>query len=443
MSVTRAMLTLLVVTAIAYAARSFLPSGATVTGSGAALALGFLIIASMQVAHMADAVKLPRLTGYLLCGLLFGPEVLAIVSEPMLGDLTLIKGTAVGLIALLAGCELNFRRLRPKLRAIGAISISTIVLTFVLLLPIFYWIVSVVPITAGYTLFEKLAVAAVCANVMAAFSPSVVIGVISETGARGPLSELSMSIVVIADLAIVLSFSLTSMGARSLFPSAQTMGGVEALFVHIFGSIAIGIVFGIVLTIYVRRVRSHTGLFVVAMLFVAAEAGRAMHLDPLLIGLAAGLFLENISPVSGEDVVKAIEVAALPTFAIFFAVIGAELQLQAFLHVAPFAVAAAFVRAIGIYAGTWIAVRAGGLDRTTGALVPHGLLSQAGVAIALAILILNDFKPWGRVFGTILLGSIVVNQLIGPVLFRYALAKAGEIGAAPPDELSTPLEEPA
>lgn len=428
MSVTRAMLALLVVTAIAYAARSFLPSGATVTGSGAALALGFLIVASMQVGHVADAVKLPRLTGYLLCGLLFGPEILDIVSRPMLADLALIKGTAVGLIALLAGCELNFRRLRPKMRAIGAISASTIVLTFVLLLPIFYWIVSVVPITADYTTLEKLAVAAVCANVMAAFSPSVVIGVISETGARGPLSELSMSIVVIADLAIVLSFSLTSMGARSLFPSAQTTGGVQALLVHIFGSIAIGIVFGIVLALYVRRVRSNTGLFVVAMLFVAAEAGRVMHLDPLLIGLAAGLFLENISPVSGEDVVKAIEVATLPTFAIFFAVIGAELQLQAFLHVAPFAVAAAFVRAVGIYAGTWIAVRAGGLDRETGALVPHGLLSQAGVAIALAILILNDFEPWGRVFGTVLLGSIVVNQLIGPVLFRYALSKAGEIG---------------
>jgi Kef-type K+ transport system membrane component KefB len=443
MSVTRAVLTLVVVTAIAYAARSFLPADATVTGSGAALALGFLIIASMQVAHVADAVKLPRLTGYLLCGLLFGPDVLNIVSKAMLADLALIKGTAVGLIALLAGCELNFRRLRPKMREIGAISFSTILLTFVLLMPIFYWIVSVVPITAHYTLLEKLAVAAVCSNIMAAFSPSVVIGVISETGARGPLSELSMSIVVIADLAIVLSFSLTSMGARSLFPSAQTMGGVQALFVHIFGSIAIGVVFGMVLALYVRRVRSHTGLFVVAMLFVAAEAGRVMHLDPLLIGLAAGLFLENVSPVSGEEVVKAIEVASVPTFAIFFAVIGAELQLQAFLHVAPFAVAAAVVRAVGIYAGTWSAVRTGGFDRTVGALVPHGLLSQAGVAIALAILILNDFEPWGRVFGTILLGSIVVNQLIGPVLFRYALAKAGEIGEAKAFDQAPPQEEPA
>src|SRR5687768_14243703 len=98
MNVTRALLTLLVVTAIAYAARSFLPAGATVTGSGAALALGFLIIASIQVGHIADAIRLPRLTGYLLCGLLFGPEMLRIVSEPMLADLTLIKGTAVGLI---------------------------------------------------------------------------------------------------------------------------------------------------------------------------------------------------------------------------------------------------------------------------------------------------------------------------------------------------------
>jgi len=105
--------------------------------------------------------------------------------------------------------------------------------------------------------------------------------------------------------------------------------------------------------------------------------------------------------------------------------------LQAFLHVAPFAVGAAIVRAIGIYAGTKLAVRAADIDRQIGALVPHGLLSQAGVAIALAILILNDFEPWGRVFGTILLGSIVVNQLIGPVLFRYALAKAGEIAENP------------
>jgi hypothetical protein len=57
-------------------------------------------------------------------------------------------------------------------------------------------------------------------------------------------------------------------------------------------------------------------------------------------------------------------------------------------------------------------------------------MPQAGVAIALAVLVLNGFPPWGRVLGTVLLGSIIVNELIGPVLFRMALARAGEIGAA-------------
>ena len=115
--------------------------------------------------------------------------------------------------------------------------------------------------------------------------------------------------------------------------------------------------------------------------------------------------------------------------------VGAELHLRAFIHVAPFAVVAAIVRATGIFIGTKIGVVISDVDRTHGRLVPLGLLPQAGVAIALAVLVLNDFHPWGRVLGTVLLGSIVVNELVGPVLFRYALSKAGEIGAGEPEEL--------
>lgn len=435
MTVTRALLTLLTVTAIAYAARSFLPEGATVTGSGAALALGFLIVAALQVGHVADAVHFPHLTGYLLCGFLFGPSVFRIITEPMVADLALVKGTAVGLIALLAGCELNFKHLLPRLRAITAISVATMSLNFVLLTSVFFWVASVLPATADFTTLEKVAVALVCANVVAAFSPAVVIGVITETRAKGPLSELCMSIVVVADLAIVVTYSLTSTFARSIFPASTAGGGMGILAGHIFGSILVGLAFGALLALYIRRVKSRTGLFVFALLFIAAEAGRVLHLDPLLVGLTAGLFLENISPVSGAEVSKATATVALPTFAIFFAVVGAELHLRAFIHVAPFAVVAAIVRATGIFIGTKIGVVISDVDRTHGRLVPLGLLPQAGVAIALAVLVLNDFHPWGRVLGTVLLGSIVVNELVGPVLFRYALSKAGEIGAGEPEEL--------
>src|SRR5205823_1607105 len=92
------------------------------------------------------------------------------------------------------------------------------------------------------------------------------------------------------------------------------------LAIHVLGSIAAGIAVGIVFAVYIKRVALRISLFVFAMLFVAAEIGNAFNLNPLLVGLAAGLFLENVSPVSGHEVIHHTEVAAMPTFAVFFAV---------------------------------------------------------------------------------------------------------------------------
>lgn len=432
---TRAVFGMLMVTALAYGARSFVPAGQHITGSGAALAVGFLLIAALQSGHIAEALRLPHLTGYLLCGLIFGPEVLNIVSRSMLGDLAIVKGTAVGLIALLAGCELNFRSLRPMLRAITAIGASTMVASAIALWVFFYLLTGQISVTSPYSSLERAAIALVAANVLTAFSPAVVIGLINETKAAGPLSRLSMAIVVLADLAMVISYSLSTSVARSMFPSAERGGGgVVTLIAHVFGSFVAGAVVGLLLALYNRKVGARTGLLVFALLFLVAEAGRALHLDPLLAGLSAGLILENASPVSGEEILRAAAPVTLPTFAIFFAVVGAEIQLGAFLHVAVFALLAGVIRAVAVFGGAAVGSKVAGVPRNIARLVPLGLLPQAGVAIALAVLLLNDFAPWGRVVGTVLLGSIVVNQLIAPVLFRIALSRAGEIGRGARDD---------
>lgn len=428
--ITRALMAIATVMALTYATRSFVPKGVLVTGSGAALAFGFLLIVAVQAAHIFDKLRLPHLTAYILCGLLFGPEVVGLISSKMLADLAVVKGTAVGLIAFLAGCELNLRTLRPRLRQIGAVSALSILCAAGLLFALFYGITFILPISAGFTTIQRLAVALVCANVLAAFSPAVVVGLISETKAAGPLSETAMSIVVLADLVIVIAYAFASTLAQLAFPSSASDGGIALLVPHIFGSIAIGSAVGGLLAFYSRRVGARSGLFTFAILFVTAEVGAAIHLNPLLVGLAAGLFLENVSPVGGEQLSRAAQSVAMPVFAIFFAVIGAEVHLRAFLHVAPFALAAAAVRAVGIVTGTRLAARATGMDPDLARRLPLGLLPQAGVAIALASLVLSGHKPWGAIVGTLLLGTIVVNELIAPVLFRNALVAAGEVGAA-------------
>lgn len=423
---TRAILTILAVGALTYATRSFVPKGATITGSGAALAFGFLLVVSVQAARIFDVIGLPRLTAYILCGLIFGPEVANLISANMLEDLAIVKGTAVGLIAFLAGCELNFRRLRPQMRAILTTAGLTMAGAGILLFVLFYAITHILPITQEFTTIERMIVAIVAANVLIAYSPAVVVGILSETKATGPLSEMSMSVVVLADLVIVVTYALSSTLAHLIFGSAAGEGGFEVLGMHIFGSIVGGIIVGAILAAYVSRVATRSGIFTFAVLFIAAEAGAALHLNPLLIGLTAGLFLENVSPIGGESLSKAAQSVAMPTFAIFFAVIGAEVHLRAFIHVAPFAVALGLARAAGIVLGMRAAGSMLDLDPLLSRKLPYGLFPQAGVAIALASLMLGDFRPWGQVVGTIILGTIVVNQLVAPVLFRNAVIEAGE-----------------
>jgi Kef-type K+ transport system membrane component KefB len=434
--ITRSLLAIAGVASLMYAARSFLPRGAVVTGSGAALAFGFLLIVAVQAAHICDGLKMPRLTGYIVVGILFGPELAGMITTRMLADLAVVKGTAVGLIAFLAGCHLNLNHLRPRLRAIGTTAVLTMAGAALLLFALFYAITFFLPVAKDFGTAERIAAAIIAANVLAAYSPAVVVGILSETKAKGPLSEAALSIVVLADLVIVVTYALSSTFGHSVFPADQHGNALWQLVPHIFGSIAAGLAAGAVLAFYVSRIASGAGVFTFALLFIAAEAGAALHLNPLLIGLAAGLLLENLTPVGGEKLAQAAEVVALPTFAIFFAVVGAEVQMQAFLHTAPWAVGAALVRAVGIYAGALVATRVVGLDRLFARRLTLGLLPQAGVAIALAALLLADFHPWGPVIGTIVLGTIIVNQLIGPVLFRGAIIAAGEA------HVSTPEPEP-
>lgn len=428
--ITRALLMMAAVTALTYSTRSFVPRGAMITGSGAALAFGFLLIVAVQAAHICDALKMPRLTGYIVIGILFGPEVTGIISAKMLPDLALVKGTAVGLIAFLAGCELNLRRLRPRLRAISTAAGLTMFGAALLLFAFFYVLTYFVPITASYTTIERIAVALIAANVLAAYSPAVVVGILSETKAAGPLSETVLSIVVLADLVIVITYALSSTFAHSVFPGSAGGGGLGLLVPHIFGSIVAGVIAGALLAIYVSKVGgARGGVVIFAVLFIAAEAGAALHLNPLLVGLAAGLLLENVTPVAGQQLMHAAESVSMPIFAIFFAVVGAEVQLQAFLHTAPFAISAAILRGAGVWLGAIAAGRAVDLDPIFTRRLTVGLLPQAGVAIALVALLLGDFKPWGPIIGTIVLGTIIVNQLIGPVLFRNAIVDAGEARA--------------
>jgi Kef-type K+ transport system membrane component KefB len=400
------------------------------------MALGFALIAAALTGTLFERIHLPRVSGYLVFGLVCGPYLANIITRPMARDLQLVNGLAIALIALIAGLELNYARLKPRLAAMVRLGAGTIVLMYAMLLPVIWLAWPWLPILPDASGVSRLALAVLLTTVVVSFSPTVTIAVIADTRARGPLSETVLAVVVITDLALIIFFSLAMQLTR--WATGASVPGDVSLLVRlaweIAGSFAFGAALGAVFALYLRYVGRETTVALLALCVLLSVLGPLLHFEPLLAALAAGLVIENIAQPSGDTLKEAVERGALPILVVFFAAAGASLHLDALATIGLVAAALAAIRLASIRMSTALAARVSGVPADTGQLVWMGLVSQAGVTLGLAILIAREFPAWGLQVQSLMVALIAIHELVGPVLFRAALARAGEIGRMDTDQ---------
>jgi Kef-type K+ transport system membrane component KefB len=394
-----------------------------------ALGIGFALVAAPLAGALFERLHLPRVSGYLAFGLLCGPYIANIITRPMARELRLVNGIAVALIAFIAGLELNYRRLRPRLPAIVRLGGTTLVVMYGLLLPLLWLAWPWLPIAPDVAGLTRFALAAVLTSIVVSFSPTVTIAVIADTRARGPLSELVLAVVILADLVLILVFTLNMQFARWMLDasSARDVSLLAQLAWEIGGSIAFGALVGALFALYVRFIGREVTLVLLTTCAVLSEVATRAHVEPLLAALAAGLVVENIAADFGDALRDAVEQGALPVLVVFFAAAGASLQLDALATLGLVALAISAVRLASIRAGIAAGIRLSGLGQGAEP-VWMGLVSQAGVTLGLGILIAREFPDWGGRVQALVVALIALHELIGPILFRAALARSGEIG---------------
>ncbi len=394
------------------------------------LAAGFALLAALLFGDFVARVRLPKVTGYLFFGLMAGPAVSNVISGSMARELRLMDGVAVALIALMAGLEMNVAKMRPRLGAMMRVGGITIAIVYVPLFVLMYLGWAWLPIMPAATGTLKFAVVALAAAIVTSFSPTVTMAVIAENRAAGPLTELTMAVVILADLLLVLAFGLLMQLVR--FASGSATGDV-GVFVHlsweIAGSLAFGALVGAFLAIYLRVIGREVAIVLVAACAVISEIGGRLHFEPVLAALAAGLVVENIAPPRGDALRNGVERSALPILIVFFVAAGASLRLDALRDAGVLAAVLAGVRLLLIRAGTIIGGRAAAIGSPERDLLWRGLVPQAGLTIGLTVIIASEYPVWGVPLQTLTLAMIALHLVIGPVLFRAALAQAGEIGS--------------
>lgn len=412
-----------------------LPLGTQGHGSQALLSFGFLILGAYTVGELATAVRLPKIVGYLAAGVLFGPYVLGVLTAAGVVRLAPISQLAIALIAFLAGAELRWGEIKERgvllLKMTGAELTIAFVALFGTLLLARRW----VPFLADSPMIEAVAFSLLFAAIAIVHSPAVTMALLTETEARGPVARTTLGIVLISDVIVVLFFTGALALARALAPAPGAAAAVSFWLVtwEIVGALLVGTLLGLAVAAYLRYVGKELVFFALLVAFFGAEIARLVHVELLLMLLTAGFVMENTSrDEEGVRLLHAMERSAAPVFVVFFALSGAKIEVAVVASLLWLIVPLAAVRAAAIWAGTRIGAAWAGAAGPERDYVWMGLISQAGVAIGLSAIVADAYPVRGAELSALLLSLIAINETVGPILFRRALVRSGEIARSAP-----------
>lgn len=413
------------------AARSLLPEGGDIHGvARTELGFGFVLVSAFLVSEIFAEAGLPKLVGYMLAGILAGPHAFNLLPTRMTSELDLVSGVAICLIALTAGGELNFRRIGSLWKTIAALTSWSVVGTTLALTAALYSLSPWLPFVETLHPAALLAFCLMLGVTLSAQSPAVVMGLLSETRAEGSFSRTILGAVVVGDLLVIGLFGLVSAVARVALGGEGGVGQAAlGIAWQLFGSLGAGGFLGLLLTLYLSKIREGVQVFVMLMCIVVAELAVPVHLDPLIVMLSAGLVVSNLAEPNATRLVRDLEAISLPLYVVFFAMAGATLRVDVLLGMAPIALLLVILRGASFWAFGAIATSSIGAPSHIRRWGWTGMLPQAGLALALALLVQREFGLAGEGASALLLGVIAINELVMPVLLRMALLRSGEAGA--------------
>lgn len=409
---------------------------------GTVAAIGFLLLGGTLMSELVETIGLPHLSGYLFAGILGGPHVLHLVDHHTVEKLTPVNTLALALIAIAGGAELRMDSLRPVVRSVAWALFLQCGIGLVVMGTTFFALARYVPFAAKLELLPLIGVAMLWGTLAVSRSPSALLGILAQTRAKGPVATFSLAFVMASDVVVVVLMAFVMMLARPLITpgGSISMDDFNVLGHELLGSVAMGTTLGLLLAAYLKLVGKNLLVILVALGFGLSDFLHYVHIDPLLSFMTAGFVVANLSD-EGEHLLEGVEQVGSIVFVVFFASAGAHLNIPLLRTLWPIALGLCTVRALVTFGTARLSshiVGDGPMIRRWGA---SALVSQAGFALGLSVVIANTFPEFGPGFRALAIACVALNEVIGPILFKLALDRAGETNpeaSAPRPSLAPP-----
>ena len=329
---------------------------------------------------------------------------------------------------------------RAVFRTIRWVTLGQLVFTYTLSALALFLLAGAIPFMAELPTPARLAIALMGAAILVARSPSSAIAIINELRARGPFTRLVLGVTVTMDVIVILLFSISSSIADVLLDQLGFRFGLVLLVV---AEIAMAAGLGVILGKVVARVSTIPangalkGILLLACNYLVFPFSSFLHhwssdswaveifLEPLLVCMVAGFVVTNFSSRRTE-LHSVLDLVGQPVYVVFFTLVGASLTFGTLVQTWHIALLLFAVRLLAIFIGSVVGGMAGGDPWRLNRISWLTFVTQAGIGLGLAREVAVEFPGWGESFATMMIAVIIINQLVGPPLFKWALHMAGE-----------------
>ncbi|NDY71468.1 potassium transporter TrkA [Desulfobacter hydrogenophilus] len=405
-------------------------------------AAGFCIIAlaARQIGDTFKQAGFPLISGFLFTGIIAGPHVLNLIPSQAVSTLTFVDQVSLGLIAFAAGGELYLKELKSRLVAIGWITSGLVISTFTMASLALFALAGHIPFMAAMPVSGRVAVALIGGAILVARSPSSAIAIINELRAKGRFTKTVMGVTVILDVVVIVLFAAAITIADALLTGLTwNVGVVFFLILEIALSMSLGMPVAGILFFILRLpapfvLKSTLILLTGYLVFIGSSGLRAythhkmnieILIEPLLVCMVAGFLAAN-SRQYRKEFLDLLHRVGPGVYIAFFTLTGASIRLDILAHTWPIALILFGVRVFAIFTGSFLGGCLAGIGAQSSRTYWMAFITQAGVGLALAKEVGIEFPQWGPSFSTLIISVIILNEIVGPPLFKLAIKRMKE-----------------
>jgi len=389
----------------------------------AILSFSFILLVGLLSAKLIGRMKFPSVTAYLVIGILIGPSIFNLISPSLINNSGFISNIVLSFIAFSLGQSFS----RESFKRIGRPVLWTSILEACgawLLTTLSFWLI----------LKQPFYLSLVFGAIASATAPAATLMVVREYRAKGIFTDTLLGVVAIDDAWCLIIFAISLAIARAVhFHMLSALFLVKVVFLsllEIFGALILGGGIAWAMKRFSRYIRTQAELLTYTLGFILLNAGLAiyLHLSVLLASMFLGGVLVNIDRESSKFF-NSLNSIDSPLYLIFFVLAGASLEIAVLPKLGMIGLVYIVFRSLGKIWGASIGAKIANAGHSVRKYLGLALLPQAGVALGTALIAKATFPEIGGIIITTIVTTSIIYELFGPLCTKFALKKAGEIGA--------------